>query len=326
MQTHRTLRRKLKTWLHLAYGTATLVRLLPADLLWRSTGGTQSARYCYSVWLRHLVKAASHGMKVPPQTVAELGPGDSIGIGLCALLTGAEQYVALDVVRYADLSQSLPIFEELVQLITQRAPIPGPDEFPEVKPPLDSYAFPSALLTDEIIDAAIAPHRIATIREVLRSSTPSGQIRYMAPWDSVGVIDEASLDFLFSQAVMEHVDDAPHAYRIMQRWLKVGALCSHQVDFKSHDLTMSWDGYRAFPEWKWKLLRGRRPYLINRLPFSAHRDALTAAGFTVLVQEDFRRAPETPRSCLASRWRNMDELDRQASGAYFLASKRTCAA
>ncbi|MBM4372890.1 MAG: hypothetical protein FJ098_14650, partial [Deltaproteobacteria bacterium] len=59
----------------------------------RGTGGTGSARYCYSVWLRHLVLAKDRGLlDQVPATVAELGPGDSIGIGLAALLSGATAY------------------------------------------------------------------------------------------------------------------------------------------------------------------------------------------------------------------------------------------
>ena len=57
------------------------------------TGGTESARYCYSVWLRHLCLAQSADPRLGvPRVVAELGPGDSIGIGLAALLSGVEKY------------------------------------------------------------------------------------------------------------------------------------------------------------------------------------------------------------------------------------------
>ena len=49
----------------------------------------------------HLVMAHRSGLSTQPEVVAELGPGDSLGIGMAALLTGAEVYYAFDVVEYA---------------------------------------------------------------------------------------------------------------------------------------------------------------------------------------------------------------------------------
>ncbi len=82
-----------------------LASWLPGYDVARTTGGTDSARYCYSVWLRHLVLAASSGRLQAgvPRIVAELGPGDSVGIGIAALLSGAERYYALDLLPYSDL-------------------------------------------------------------------------------------------------------------------------------------------------------------------------------------------------------------------------------
>lgn len=55
-------------------------------LFHRGTGGTCSARYCYAVWLRHLVLAAEHGLlDRPPRRVVEIGPGDSLGTGIAAI-------------------------------------------------------------------------------------------------------------------------------------------------------------------------------------------------------------------------------------------------
>jgi hypothetical protein len=44
------------------------------------TGGTDAAVYCYEVWLKHLGRCSGPAACVPfPDTVAELGPGDSLG-------------------------------------------------------------------------------------------------------------------------------------------------------------------------------------------------------------------------------------------------------
>ena len=51
-------------------------------------GRATSARYCYSVWLRHVALLARNDLWNYPRVVAELGPGDSLGVGLCALLCG----------------------------------------------------------------------------------------------------------------------------------------------------------------------------------------------------------------------------------------------
>src|SRR5450631_1044571 len=103
------------------------------------TGGTDSARYCYSVWLRHLIKRYQSGLFIrPPSRVAEFGPGDSIGIGLAALLCGADRYYGLDALPLANLRRNLSVLDELVELFRARLPIPGDVEFPNVRPKLRS--------------------------------------------------------------------------------------------------------------------------------------------------------------------------------------------
>ena len=42
-------------------------------VLSRRTGGTDTGKYCYSIWLRHLVMAHEHGLPTGPKVLAELG-------------------------------------------------------------------------------------------------------------------------------------------------------------------------------------------------------------------------------------------------------------
>ena len=57
--------------------------------------------YCYAVWLRHLIVLDRYGFSGKDAAIGELGPGDSIGTGIAALLSGARRYVGLDAVPYA---------------------------------------------------------------------------------------------------------------------------------------------------------------------------------------------------------------------------------
>ena len=56
--------------------------------------------------MTHLNRLNTNGFAGVPKTVAELGPGDSIGVGLAALLSGAKSYVALDIHNYYDVQKN----------------------------------------------------------------------------------------------------------------------------------------------------------------------------------------------------------------------------
>jgi len=285
------------------------------------TGGTVSARYCYSVWLRHLVKAsARNGL---PRTVAELGPGDSLGIGLAAMLSSAHRYFALDVVEHARLSKNAEILEELIELFCARAPIPGDEEFPLVYPKLADYCFPKQILGEEHLRATLSGKRLDAIRAALhgRGRTTSGiDIQYVAPWHDARQLRSGEVDFIFSQAVLEHVEDLAQTYGALFNWLRPGGLMSHQIDFRSHGLTRDWNGHWALSDGMWRIVKGTRPYLINRHPYSVHRGALIAAGF-MLNAEERRIAPALGRSQLARRYSALSDADLTTSGVYLQATK-----
>lgn len=91
----------------------------------------ESGRYCYSVWLRHLIKARQNGLvDRSPHTVVELGPGSSLGAGLAALLSGTARLCSLDAVQVAKPSVVLQVFEELTGLFRDGERIPDDNEFP----------------------------------------------------------------------------------------------------------------------------------------------------------------------------------------------------
>src|SRR3954471_22067499 len=97
-------------------GAATFIPGIRQLLTRKGTGSTSSARYCYEVWFKHLVLLWAHGMRSIPQSLAELGPGNSLGVGLAAMLCGVDRYVALDVVNYSNPRVNLAVFDELVDL------------------------------------------------------------------------------------------------------------------------------------------------------------------------------------------------------------------
>ncbi len=258
-----------------------------------STGGTCSAPYCLDVWLKHAGFLEAAGLAGTPRTLAELGPGDSIGVGLAALLSGVDRYYALDVVRFSDAGTSLSMLEALVPLVRAHG-------------------------------TPVSDDRIALVREALLS--PGREhggvlISYMVPWTDESVIEAGSVDAALSHAVLEHVVDLEGTYRALYRWLKPGGLMSHQIDFRSHGLTEEWNGYRAYPELLWKTIAGKRPFLINREPCSAHLDLIARAGFTIVSVRTQRRDDGIGRSRLSRRWRDISDEDLACSDLIVQARK-----
>lgn len=288
---------------------------------WRNTGGTDRSLYCYEVFLKHLTLCHEAGMRGIPESVAEIGPGDSIGIGLAALIVGSARYHALDVVPYSLAGPNERILSELVQYFRERLPNRSWG-WPNYDHMMDDRFFPSRILDDRLLGRSLDPARLQRIEAALRGA-PSDPIRiaYRCPWTSSDAMEPESIDWLYSQSVMEHVDDVEAAYASMHVWLKRGAFLSHQVDLRSHGLYDDWNGHWGVSRWQWRLIRGRRAYLINRLPYSVHSRAIRRwfDVRTELLLEDSGGIPDpdfrAPFDTLPSR-------DRRTAGYFVIAVKR----
>ena len=282
------------------------------------TGGTDSPAYCYGVFLRHLIHGHRAGFARFPEVVAELGPGDSLGTGLAWLIAGASRFHAFDVRRYATTERNLTVFDGLVERFRERAPVPGPDAFPEMKPDLETTVFPSEILGDAHLSRSLAPERLQGIRQALErvEHASSGPVTYIAPWDVAANVRRGTVDLIFSQAVMEHVDKVDHVHAACRAWLRPGGMISHQIDFRSHGTSPTWDGYRAYSELQWRIVRGRRDYLINRVPDVGHLEALGRNGLRVVTRIPSFSEPTLRPDQYAARFRSLSDASRRTSGLF----------
>lgn len=303
-------------WRHILRGIKSIFVPPPVG-----TGGTVSAQYCYSVYLRHLLIADQHGLTTEPRTVVELGPGDSIGIGLVALLTGAEQYYAVDAVRHASSERNLLIFDELVKLLSAQASIPSGGEFAEILPELNDYRFPSKILNEIRLSQALATDRLSRLRAALSSNLATGPIRYLAPMGRMHEIPKNSVDLIISQAVMEHIDQLEETYTECFRCLKPGGFMSHQIDLRCHDTAPEWNGHWKYADFTWRLMRGGRPWFINRKPCSTHIGLAIQTGFNIHAEIKQSARSIISRRQLAGRFKDLSESDITTAGVLIVASK-----
>lgn len=248
------------------------------------SGGSISARYCYSIWLRHLkllVDKDFIGDSSEINKIAEIGPGDSLGIGMAALLSGAEEYYGFDVIEHANRERNIAIAEQITEYFCNRVDIPHKTrEFRHAKPYLDNYDFPGYIFNNAINNDTLKK-RLSEIKKALKGQQGNLKIDYVVPWYDKDTNLTGQIDLIFSQAVMEHVMNIGHAYSTMYRWLKPGGIISHQIDFKAHEMTDEWNGHWFLGERMWNFLLHGRKYPINRYPLSAHIEEIEQAGFTI---------------------------------------------
>ena len=286
-------------------------------------GGTESSKYCYGVWLKHLTLLRAHGMAAVPETVLELGPGASVGTGVAALLSGARSYIGVDAVRHLREHRDLAVFHELAGLFRARAPRPRAG-FPAFDQYLDARLFPSHILDEARLAAALEPGRLDRLEgDIARlgEAPAESAIRHFT-WDQAEGIPERTSDLVFSQVVLNHANDVASVYAGCERWVRPGGWMSHHVDFSANGTAAEWNGHLAYGELAWKVVLGRRPYFINRAPVAEHLRLLDAHGFDLVRVIRGRGEGGLRRGQLARRWRTLSDEDLATQSAFIIARKR----
>lgn len=129
-------------------------------------------------------------------------------------------------------------------------------------------------------------------------------------------VPDASVDFIWSQAVLEHVrrHDFDATLREMRRVLRSGGVASHRIDLRDH-LDGALNNLR-FSErvWESSFMAGSGFYT-NRLQACDIVDRCRAAGFAVdiVVSERWPSLP-TPRRRLAAPFRDLPDETLLVSG------------
>jgi len=284
--------------------------------------GTKSL-YCYNIWMRHLVNWAKADVSFP-KVVAEIGPGSSLGSSIAALLSGAEKVYALEAIKYWDVDLNLKMLDEIVELFKNKTALNGDEKYPLVRPKLEDYNYPAALLPADRLAKAMHPDRIEQIRKELKDpDNPNNKlIEIYVPWDDTVVTEKKSIDFIFSQGVLQSIEDIDNAYYSMQQWIKPGGIMSHTIALDSLGHTIEWNDFWTYTDFEWTIVKGGDDFLLNRCPASTHLEYFEESGFEILFRTRYKRKNRLKRSSLAPRYKQMTEEDLNTDGLYVLVRKR----
>lgn len=255
---------------------------------------SSNAKFCYSFWLRILVTINELDLNNSKKCIAEIGPANSFGIGICALLCGAEKYIALDIDDSYDSTLTTGIFEELLKLLISREPIPDDIVFPNINLRISNYDFPKDILNDELLDKSLSKDRINQILMEIQNVRGKNNvfISYYTPWQSntnLLQIKRQNIDLIFSRAVLEHVKFPIILYKDINTILRKSMLMFHDIEYHSHGLSKYWNGHRHFSKLTWKIVNGNRPYFLNKVTHSEHEDLITGNRFKILRSDRIKR-------------------------------------
>jgi len=188
-----------------------------------------------------------------------------------------------------------------------------------VKPFLRDYAFPSHIISDADLADRLSDARVSAIRAAIASADAHSPIvAYAVPWADLDPAPR-NIDMMLSQAVMEYVPDLTQTYATLASWLSPAGFLSMQIDFKCHGCADEWNGHWRYSDLEWRLIKGRRGYYLNRLPFSAHEAAMSSAGLAIASVQKVRLESRYAAAELAPRFHQMLADDLITGGAFILA-------
>jgi len=234
----------------------------------------QSPEYACGVLTSHMRRLGWQNLQ--GKVVLELGPGDSLSSALVASTFGATKIYLVDAGPFAD--QQMAPYRALHEYLVKQ----------DLQPP----DIPSCQSITDLLAVCCAEYLTCGV-------------------ESLKQIPSASVDFLFSQAVLEHVRlrDVPATLREIRRVISASGIASHQVDLKDH-LGGGLNNLR-FSERVWEAeFMAQSGFYTNRLRYSEILNLLRETGCEpeVVDVKSWERLP-TVRSKLAARFRHLPEKE-----------------
>jgi predicted SAM-dependent methyltransferase len=227
----------------------------------------------------HVSRAGIKGDLVG-KTLLELGPGDSVGTALVAASHGA-RCILLDAGAFA--VREVGFYQQLANDLSGTG----------LKPPDISRA--SSL--GEVLEACSARYLTNGIRDF-------------------SLIETASVDMLFSQAVLEHVRKHEFAKTMQEcrRVLSANGVASHRVDLKDH-LGGGLNNLRfSHKAWESEFFV-KSGFYTNRIRYTEMLSLFEGAGFTVEVKNvDRWQSLPIDKSCLDASFSDFSDVELAVKG------------
>ena len=244
-------------------------------------GHMDTASYAAAVFANHMTNAFPDGLP-PDATVLELGVGDSLASALVARACGAKKTYLVDVHAFA--RTDIELYKALATSLTGMG--------------FDVPDIGAATSLSEFLECCNAEYLTRGL-------------------DSLHAIPARSVDFVYSQSVLEHVrrNEFESTMGELRRILKPTGRASHVIDFKDH-LSGALNNLR-FPATTWERdFFAKSGFYTNRIQCSTMLGMFERSGFgNIEVRKEWRwDALPTCREAFASEFAEVPDADLLISG------------
>ena len=248
-------------------------------------GDMETPEWAYEIFGQHLDQSKTGPI---PQgfTVLELGPGDSVFTALLAHAAGAHRTYIVDVAPMA--TTDVGLYRRMAAFLKAKG-----------------------LVSPDLSDAT-------TLEDVLAACNA----QYLtAGLDSLRELPTASVDFIFSCSVLQHVHlaELPQTLAQLRRVIRQSGVSVHSIDLR--DMMGQTLHHLKFPSPIWESAPFRHAaFYTNRLRRDEMLTVFRNAGFKAESVED-KRWPQLPvsRDRLATHYRRMSEEQLKVWGTILVA-------
>jgi len=243
--------------------------------------------------------AVKHGARVENGSILEIGAGKPLGTGIFWIFAGANRYTSIDKFTEINIDDNwISRFKSLLEI----------NIFNPYNLSLES------LITVTDSHYTINEERLQFIQADLNCHEWKGD----------------TFDFIYSNAVLEHMTNLPLAFGNMYDILEDDGIMFHSIDLREHasdrpvaDKNTSIGFYKiSIDEWNLRYPLGSDSY-INRLRVSDYRGLFEEAGFTIITEDITQTMPLTPEVYkeIHPDFHHYALSDLQATGVQFVLKK-----